>query len=276
MWEALNTISLSIFRTMCESDHLLAHSICNVISCCKPPTTYWFLNLGTRSKSQGEMSGEYGGCSNSSHPQRRSRCRTHSMWSCIVVQEYCTVHKIRTFSPNATSYLSHQEVPVVLCGHCSATRNKVVNNDTPDVINDDGHQLGKDSDGPSTSLVIQHVTTSRTDVSVLDRMSWPKIPRWRLFMTIIDHHPVASVQSGRIILHSATTFIACGTHHAAILRRCSSLRNILRTVSFSMPLALFNSSSIHRSVFIHELLDDGTCQVGPHTDRSLQTLLITS
>ncbi len=32
MWEALNTISLSICRTMSESGHLLAHSISNVTS----------------------------------------------------------------------------------------------------------------------------------------------------------------------------------------------------------------------------------------------------
>ncbi|GFW43784.1 uncharacterized protein TNCV_4771331 [Trichonephila clavipes] len=43
--EALNTTSLSICRSMWESGHLLTHSISNVLSCCKPPTTYWFLNL---------------------------------------------------------------------------------------------------------------------------------------------------------------------------------------------------------------------------------------
>ncbi|GFW01103.1 hypothetical protein TNCV_1763411 [Trichonephila clavipes] len=37
-----------------------------------------FIILGRRSKSQGKMSGEYGGCSNSSHPQRQNSCRTHS------------------------------------------------------------------------------------------------------------------------------------------------------------------------------------------------------
>ncbi|GFW16773.1 hypothetical protein TNCV_1551251 [Trichonephila clavipes] len=37
---------------------------------------YWFLNLGK--ESQGEMSREYSGCSNSSLPQRRSSCHTHS------------------------------------------------------------------------------------------------------------------------------------------------------------------------------------------------------
>ncbi|GFY34259.1 uncharacterized protein TNCV_2505621 [Trichonephila clavipes] len=45
VWETLNTTSLSICRTMCESGHFLAHSISNVLSCCKSPTTYWFLNL---------------------------------------------------------------------------------------------------------------------------------------------------------------------------------------------------------------------------------------
>ena len=39
MWEALNTIGLRMCRTMCESGHLLAHSIGNVLSCCKSPTT---------------------------------------------------------------------------------------------------------------------------------------------------------------------------------------------------------------------------------------------
>ncbi|GFW65814.1 uncharacterized protein TNCV_586401 [Trichonephila clavipes] len=46
MWEALNTTSLSICSTMCKSGHLLALSISNILSCYKPPTTYWFLNLG--------------------------------------------------------------------------------------------------------------------------------------------------------------------------------------------------------------------------------------
>ncbi|GFX57493.1 uncharacterized protein TNCV_3051441 [Trichonephila clavipes] len=50
MREVLNTISLSICRTLCESGHLLAHSISNVLSCCKPPTTYWFLNVGNEIK----------------------------------------------------------------------------------------------------------------------------------------------------------------------------------------------------------------------------------
>ncbi|GFW56608.1 hypothetical protein TNCV_1863181 [Trichonephila clavipes] len=36
------------------------------------------LILGLRTKSLGKMSREYGGCSKSSHPQRRSSCRTHS------------------------------------------------------------------------------------------------------------------------------------------------------------------------------------------------------
>ncbi|GFV45399.1 uncharacterized protein TNCV_5055931 [Trichonephila clavipes] len=45
MWEVLNTISLSICHTICESSHLLAYGINNVLSCCKPPTTYGSLNL---------------------------------------------------------------------------------------------------------------------------------------------------------------------------------------------------------------------------------------
>ncbi|GFV73506.1 uncharacterized protein TNCV_1539481 [Trichonephila clavipes] len=55
MWEALNTISLSISRTMCESDHLLAHGISNVRSYCKPPTTYRFLNRGNEIKVTGRI-----------------------------------------------------------------------------------------------------------------------------------------------------------------------------------------------------------------------------
>ncbi|GFW21347.1 uncharacterized protein TNCV_1531721 [Trichonephila clavipes] len=56
MWETLNTLSLSIFRTMCESGPLLAHSISNVLSCCRPSTTYWFLNLGNEIKVTGRIS----------------------------------------------------------------------------------------------------------------------------------------------------------------------------------------------------------------------------
>ncbi|GFV36902.1 hypothetical protein TNCV_4767001 [Trichonephila clavipes] len=36
--------------------------------------------FGMRSKSQGEMAGECGRCSNSTHPQRRNSCRTHSAY----------------------------------------------------------------------------------------------------------------------------------------------------------------------------------------------------
>ncbi|GFV32320.1 hypothetical protein TNCV_1676061 [Trichonephila clavipes] len=39
MWESLNIISLSICRTMCESGHLLSHSISNVLFYCKPRAT---------------------------------------------------------------------------------------------------------------------------------------------------------------------------------------------------------------------------------------------
>ncbi|GFY10465.1 uncharacterized protein TNCV_1463541 [Trichonephila clavipes] len=100
------------------------------------------LILRMRSKSQGEMSGEYGGCSNSFHSRRRSNCRIHStLCGIVVVHEYCPVHNIRTCVPNAMLYLSHQEVPIILCGHCSAMKNKMANNDTPDVIRDDDHQF---------------------------------------------------------------------------------------------------------------------------------------
>ncbi|GFV65740.1 EGF-like domain-containing protein [Trichonephila clavipes] len=57
MWKALNTISLSICRIMCESGYLLAHSISNVLLYCKPPTTYWFLNLGNKIKVTGRNVG---------------------------------------------------------------------------------------------------------------------------------------------------------------------------------------------------------------------------
>ncbi|GFR05859.1 hypothetical protein TNCT_528121 [Trichonephila clavata] len=48
------------------------------------------LILGMRSKSQVKCQGEYGGCFNSSHPQRWSSCRTHSaLWgvalSCRII-----------------------------------------------------------------------------------------------------------------------------------------------------------------------------------------------
>ncbi|PRD29170.1 UNVERIFIED_CONTAM: hypothetical protein NCL1_30213 [Trichonephila clavipes] len=53
MGEALNTTSLSICRTMCESGHLLEQCNSNVLSCCRPPTTYWLLNLGNDIKVTG-------------------------------------------------------------------------------------------------------------------------------------------------------------------------------------------------------------------------------
>ena len=62
------------------------------------------------------------------------------------------------------------------------------------------------------SLEIQHVTTPRTDVSVLVRMPWPKIYRWRLFVTRIDRRPYASVQGNRSIFHSALTFELPSVH----------------------------------------------------------------
>ena len=63
------------------------------------------------------------------------------MCSCLLAQDHCTVHKIQTFISNVTSYLLHQEVHVELFGHCSVKRNKVANNDTPDIIPDNHHQF---------------------------------------------------------------------------------------------------------------------------------------
>ncbi|PRD19338.1 UNVERIFIED_CONTAM: hypothetical protein NCL1_57616 [Trichonephila clavipes] len=41
---------------MCESSHLLVHIISNVLSCCKPSTMYWCLNLGNEIKVTGRIS----------------------------------------------------------------------------------------------------------------------------------------------------------------------------------------------------------------------------
>ncbi|GFX09590.1 uncharacterized protein TNCV_2029561 [Trichonephila clavipes] len=103
-------------QPQCESGHMLEHSVSNVLSCRKPPTAYWFLTLGNEIKVTGRNVG---------------KCRAG----------YCTVRKIQTFIPNATPYLSHQEVPVVLCGHCSAMRNKLANNGTLNVIHYHDHQF---------------------------------------------------------------------------------------------------------------------------------------
>ncbi|GFY60846.1 hypothetical protein TNIN_74861 [Trichonephila inaurata madagascariensis] len=55
-------------------------------------------------------------------------------------------------------------------------------------------------------------------------MPRPKIHRWRLFVTRTDHHPVASVQSGRSILHSSTN-LELPTVHAVspALRFCEGV-----------------------------------------------------
>ncbi|PRD33581.1 UNVERIFIED_CONTAM: hypothetical protein NCL1_17247 [Trichonephila clavipes] len=53
LWAALNTTSLNICRTMFESGHMLAPSIRNALSCCKPPTPYQFLNHGNEIKVKG-------------------------------------------------------------------------------------------------------------------------------------------------------------------------------------------------------------------------------
>ncbi|GFW67429.1 uncharacterized protein LOC105457711 [Trichonephila clavipes] len=93
MWEALNTISLSICLTMCESGHLLALSIRNVLSCCKPHIGSLILVMIL--KLQGEMLGEYSECSKSSNPQLWSRCRRLSA-SCGMLSFppcYCTCLK---------------------------------------------------------------------------------------------------------------------------------------------------------------------------------------
>ncbi|GFY68272.1 hypothetical protein TNIN_217541 [Trichonephila inaurata madagascariensis] len=42
---------------------------------------------------------------------------------------------------NPDVYPERHVVPVALCGYCSAIRNKVVNNDIPDVIREDYHQF---------------------------------------------------------------------------------------------------------------------------------------
>ncbi|GFV91795.1 hypothetical protein TNCV_2974671 [Trichonephila clavipes] len=79
-------------------------------------------------------------------------------------------------------------------------------------------------------------------------MPWPKIHRWRLFVTRIDRRHVASVQSGRIILHHAPplNFHQCMWYP---LRFCVGVAHYAiscgRCVSREMSLALSNSSSVH-------------------------------
>ncbi|GFS95517.1 hypothetical protein TNCV_814671 [Trichonephila clavipes] len=77
-----------------------------------------------------------------------------------------------------------------------------------------------------------------------------QIHRWRLSVTIIDHlRPVASVESGQSILHSATTFELPSVYVIPIaLRFCVSVAHYAipcgRCAS-KMPPAISNSNSVH-------------------------------
>ncbi|GFR01068.1 hypothetical protein TNCT_1481 [Trichonephila clavata] len=82
-----------------------------------------------RSKSLGEMSGEYGGCSSSSHPQRWSSCRTNSFF--VILR--CRAGLLHC--PQDPDVYPELNVVPVTPGSpyskvCSAIRNKVASNDT--------------------------------------------------------------------------------------------------------------------------------------------------
>ncbi|GFU72483.1 hypothetical protein TNCV_3075451 [Trichonephila clavipes] len=62
---------------------------------------------GMRSKSQGEMSGEYGRCSKSPHPQRRISCSTDSAL-CDLALSY----RVITLSSRSDNYPERHVVPV--------------------------------------------------------------------------------------------------------------------------------------------------------------------
>ncbi|GFR05012.1 uncharacterized protein TNCT_170821 [Trichonephila clavata] len=126
--------------------------------------------------------------------------------------------------------------------------------------------------------MIQQVTTPRTDVSVLVRMPCPKIHRWRLFVTRIDRRSVASVQSGRSILHSATTFELPSVYEiSTTLRFCVGVAHYAISCGWCDSRCHLPSLTPVTSIvrLHHELLNNGTCQVGPHIDQSSRTLLIT-
>ncbi|GFY40972.1 hypothetical protein TNIN_365401 [Trichonephila inaurata madagascariensis] len=82
----------------------------------------------------------------------------------------------------------------------------------------------------------------------LVRMPWPKIHQWRLFVTRIYRRPVASVQSGRSILHSATTFEFASVHAVpTALRFCVGVAHYAISCGrdpSSIPLALTKVASI--------------------------------
>ncbi|GFY72441.1 hypothetical protein TNIN_71231 [Trichonephila inaurata madagascariensis] len=90
------------------------------------------------------MSEEYGGCSISSHPQRRSSCRTHSALYGLALSGW-----IIALSQDPDVYPEHHIVPVLVVSTVRSLfsmRNKVANNGTTDVICDDDHRFdgGKD------------------------------------------------------------------------------------------------------------------------------------
>ncbi|GFW24260.1 hypothetical protein TNCV_605101 [Trichonephila clavipes] len=66
------------------------------------------------------------------------------MWSCIVVQDYCTVHNIWTFILNATPYMSPgstcSTVRSLFCYEKQSSK-QPVQSGIPDIICNNDHQL---------------------------------------------------------------------------------------------------------------------------------------
>ncbi|GFV41006.1 hypothetical protein TNCV_2665971 [Trichonephila clavipes] len=74
------------------------------------------------------------------------------------------------------------------------------------------------------------VTTQWTDISVLVRMPWSKIHRWRLLVTRTDRRSVVSVQRSRSVSHSGITF------------ELPSVRAVPKALRFCVSVAHFTIS----------------------------------
>ncbi|GFR28497.1 hypothetical protein TNCT_204801 [Trichonephila clavata] len=75
------------------------------------------LILGIRSNSQGEMSGRYGGCSNSSHPQRR-------------ISTLCGLAELLHCLQDPDVYPECPVVPVAPVSQCSTARSPFCHEET--------------------------------------------------------------------------------------------------------------------------------------------------
>ena len=127
------------------------------------------LIFGMRLKSQSEMLGEYGVCSNSSQPQRCSSCSTHSalVLHCRAGLLQCPWDLDVFPKCHIVSVAPGSHCSTVWSLFCHEERSSKQGHPWHHTQRSPSFSLLKDSDGTSGFLEVQHVTTPRTKASAL-------------------------------------------------------------------------------------------------------------